>query len=140
MRACVCVCVCVWVGGWVCVLQCEFLFSQLDYERQLLRLLPGREKCGLIINNPQQTMFLFVDKHVKQVPTLLYTSFLIVLVCNQVWCLGSIIFCCQSGELRFLAHMLPGSGWCSKGLPLFPTACWWLHHPKARTCVSATTG
>ena len=32
-----------------------------------MRLLPGREKSGLIINNPQQTMFLFVDKHVKQV-------------------------------------------------------------------------
>lgn len=54
-------------GLQISVLQCEFMFSQLDYERQLMRLLPGREKSGLIINNPQQTMFLFVDKHVKQV-------------------------------------------------------------------------
>jgi hypothetical protein len=39
----------------------------MEYEQQLLRLVGGREKSGLIINNPQQTMFLFVDRHVKNV-------------------------------------------------------------------------
>ena len=32
--------------------------------------------------------------------------------------------------------MLPGIGWCSEGLPLFPTAWWWLTHPAAITGVS----
>lgn len=32
-----------------------------------MHLLTSREKSGLIINNPEQTVFLFVDKYVKQV-------------------------------------------------------------------------
>ena len=49
------------------VFQCDFQFTHLDYEEQLLRLRNGKEKPGLIINNPEQTMFLFVDRHVKSV-------------------------------------------------------------------------
>lgn len=47
---------------------CEFIFTHLDYEQQLMRLSGGKEKAGLIINNPQQTVFLFVDRHVKNTP------------------------------------------------------------------------
>ncbi|PVD23253.1 hypothetical protein C0Q70_16517 [Pomacea canaliculata] len=53
-------------GGAFRPIVCDFVFSQLDYERQLMHLLTSREKSGLIINNPEQTVFLFVDKYVKQ--------------------------------------------------------------------------
>eukprot|EP00914_Ancora_sagittata_P000916 GHVO01002410.1.p1 GENE.GHVO01002410.1~~GHVO01002410.1.p1 ORF type:complete len:241 (+),score=30.04 GHVO01002410.1:753-1475(+) len=43
-------------------LQAEFLFSHEDYEKQLMRLLTRRDKAGLIINNPNQSMFLFIDR------------------------------------------------------------------------------
>lgn len=44
-------------------LQARFEFSHDDYEGQLLRLLTRREKRGLIINNTNQSVFLFVDRH-----------------------------------------------------------------------------
>ena len=47
-------------------------------------------------------------------------------------------FCCRSAVLRPSVHMLPGTGWCSAGLPPFPTACWWLAHPAAITGVSVS--
>ncbi|CAH1775443.1 unnamed protein product [Owenia fusiformis] len=43
-------------------LQCEFTFSQEDYEKQLMRLLTRKDKSGLIVNNPAQSMFLFIDR------------------------------------------------------------------------------
>ena len=33
-------------------------------------------------------------------------------------------------------HKQPGKGWCSAGLPPFPTACRWLSPPVAMTGVS----
>ena len=39
-----------------------FEFHNADYEKQLMRLLARRDKNGLIINNPAQSMFLFVDR------------------------------------------------------------------------------
>ncbi|KAK7101184.1 uncharacterized protein C6orf62 homolog [Littorina saxatilis] len=78
-------------------IMCEFMFNQLDYERQLMRLLPGREKTGLIINNPQQTMFLFVDKHVKQTTKNKVMLFKLSSVCLYIpqdqlmsWGVGSV--------------------------------------------------
>ncbi|XP_046372341.1 uncharacterized protein C6orf62 homolog [Haliotis rubra] len=47
-------------------IEASFLFSHLDYERQLMRLVSRRDKEGLIINNPSQTMFLFIDKQQLQ--------------------------------------------------------------------------
>ncbi|XP_005098445.1 uncharacterized protein C6orf62 homolog [Aplysia californica] len=44
-------------------LSAEYSFGSDDYERQLMRLLTVREKNGLIVTNPDQTVFLFVDKH-----------------------------------------------------------------------------
>ncbi|KAK7490424.1 hypothetical protein BaRGS_00018403 [Batillaria attramentaria] len=76
---------------------CDFVFSQLDYERQLMRLLGGREKSGLIINNPEQTVFLFVDKHLKQTSKSKVILFKLSSVCLYIpqdqlmsWGVGSV--------------------------------------------------
>ena len=58
-------------------LQAEFNFLRGDYEKQLMRLLTRKEKSGMIINNPAQSMFLFIDKNQLQVSYLknvLYSS------------------------------------------------------------------
>jgi len=47
-------------------LQVQFQFSHLDYEKQLMRLLTRKDRGGLIINNPAQSMFLFIDRHYLQ--------------------------------------------------------------------------
>jgi len=44
-------------------LDASYAISSDDYERQLMRLLTVRDKNGLIVTNPDQTVFLFVDKH-----------------------------------------------------------------------------
>lgn len=43
-------------------IQSDFIFEHEDYEKQLLKLLARRDKSGLIINNPNQSMFLFIDR------------------------------------------------------------------------------
>ncbi|KAL3868438.1 hypothetical protein ACJMK2_041245 [Sinanodonta woodiana] len=40
----------------------EFTFSHHEYEKQLIHLLSCKDKTGLIINNPEQSLFLFIDK------------------------------------------------------------------------------
>ena len=51
-------------------IQGKFEFESHDYEKQLLRLLSRKERTDLIINNPSQSLFLFVDKHHLQVKLL----------------------------------------------------------------------
>ena len=48
-------------------IQGKFEFEPGDYEKQLLRLLSRKEHTGLIINNPSQSLFFFVNKHQLQV-------------------------------------------------------------------------
>ena len=55
-----------------------------------------------------------------------------------VICASFFFFCCRSAVLRPSVHMFSGFGWCGAGLPLFPTACWWLNHPAATTSVSVS--
>ncbi|KAK2163411.1 hypothetical protein NP493_1462g00019 [Ridgeia piscesae] len=43
-------------------LEAKFDFHHEDYEKQLMRLLVCKDKSGLIISNPAETMFLFVDR------------------------------------------------------------------------------
>jgi len=43
-------------------LQAKFQFDQADYEEQLMHLLNRRDKSSLIINNSNESMFLFVDR------------------------------------------------------------------------------
>lgn len=45
------------------LIQGKFEFESHDYEKQLLRLLTRKEGTGLILSNPSQSLFLFVDKH-----------------------------------------------------------------------------
>lgn len=45
------------------LIQGKFEFENHDYEKQLLRLLTRKEHTGLILSNPSQSLFLFVDKH-----------------------------------------------------------------------------
>ena len=48
-------------------LQTNFEYFQSDYEKQLVQLTTCQEKSGLIIHNPEQSVFLFIDKHQIQV-------------------------------------------------------------------------
>jgi len=43
-------------------LRARFEFFHEDYKKQLLRLIDNKDKAGLIINNPCQSVFLFVDR------------------------------------------------------------------------------
>ena len=45
-----------------CMQGADFEFLSEDYEKQLMRLLTRKEKNGLIINNPAQSMFMFIDR------------------------------------------------------------------------------
>lgn len=47
--------------------QAKFELEHLDYEKQLMKLVSRKERTGLIISNPSQSLFLFVDKHHVQV-------------------------------------------------------------------------
>ncbi|XP_072026895.1 LOW QUALITY PROTEIN: uncharacterized protein C6orf62 homolog [Amphiura filiformis] len=47
----------------------EFEYFSKDYENQLLLLIGRKDKRGLIVNNPSQSMFLFCDMHHLQTPT-----------------------------------------------------------------------
>ena len=49
------------------ILQAHFEYLSKDYENQLLMLIGRRDKRGLIVINPAQTMFLFCDMHHMQV-------------------------------------------------------------------------
>ncbi|XP_002741666.1 uncharacterized protein C6orf62 homolog [Saccoglossus kowalevskii] len=44
----------------------DFEFLTPDYEKQLMRLVSRKDKAGLIINNPSQSMFLFIDRKFSQ--------------------------------------------------------------------------
>ena len=44
------------------VFQAKFEFHHEDYDKQLMRLLVCKDKTGLIVSNPAETMFLFVDR------------------------------------------------------------------------------
>ena len=54
-------------------LQTNFEYFQSDYEKQLVQLTTCQEKSGLIIHNPEQSVFLFIDKHQIQVRDKIYS-------------------------------------------------------------------
>ena len=47
------------------------MFFHYDYEKPLMCLLSRKERNNMIINNPDQSMFLFVDRFQLEVSTLL---------------------------------------------------------------------
>ena len=48
-------------------LQAKFEFFHEDYKKQLMKLMANKDKAGLIINNPCQSVFLFVDRQHMEV-------------------------------------------------------------------------
>lgn len=81
-------------------LQAEFSFDHADYEKQLMRLLTKKERSGLIISNPDQTMFLFIDKHQLQVSS-----------CQLLYFLHLCLFIHLSTVGRIVVY--PSSAWFS---------------------------
>ena len=57
--------------------------------------------------------------------------------CGHLFVFFFFFFCGRSPVLRPSVDM-SGIVWCSAGLLLFPTACWWLTHPAAITGVSVS--
>lgn len=61
--------------------QAKFEFHRGDYEKQFLHLLSRKDKAGLIINNPSQSMFLFIDRQHLQTPKTKAVIFKLCSVC-----------------------------------------------------------
>lgn len=52
-------------------LQARFEFHHGDYEKQFLHVLSRKDKTGIVINNPNQSVFLFIDRQHLQVKRLI---------------------------------------------------------------------
>ncbi len=48
-------------------LQVKFEFHHGDYEKQFLHAMGRKDKAGMVLNNPNQSVFLFVDRQHLQV-------------------------------------------------------------------------
>lgn len=48
-------------------LQAKFEFHHGDYEKQFLHVLSRKDKTGIVVNNPNQSVFLFIDRQHLQV-------------------------------------------------------------------------
>lgn len=48
-------------------LQAKFEFHHGDYEKQCLHALGRKDKAGMVLNNPTQSVFLFMDRQHLQV-------------------------------------------------------------------------
>ncbi|XP_020623525.1 uncharacterized protein C6orf62 homolog [Orbicella faveolata] len=66
------------------LIQGKFEFEPCDYEKQLLRLLSRKEHTGLIINNPSQSLFFFVNKHQLQAEKSKVAVFKISSICLHI--------------------------------------------------------
>lgn len=51
-------------------LQAKFEFHHGDYEKQCLHALGRKDKAGMVMNNPTQSVFLFMDRQHLQVSQL----------------------------------------------------------------------
>uniref|UniRef100_A0A8U7M8N0 Uncharacterized protein n=1 Tax=Corvus moneduloides TaxID=1196302 RepID=A0A8U7M8N0_CORMO len=47
--------------------QAKFEFHHGDYEKQFLHVLSRKDKTGIVVNNPSQSVFLFIDRQHLQV-------------------------------------------------------------------------
>ena len=47
--------------------QAKFEFHHGDYEKQCLHALGRKDKAGMVMNNPSQSVFLFMDRQHLQV-------------------------------------------------------------------------
>lgn len=64
----------------------DFVYFHEDYDKQLARLVNKKERSALIINDPKQSMFLFLDKHHIQV---------------KIWIMVKLIFFSEDLPTRF---------------------------------------
>nr|XP_046197317.1 uncharacterized protein C6orf62 homolog [Oncorhynchus gorbuscha] len=82
----------------ICILcfvypQAKFEFHHGDYEKQLLHAVGRRDKAGMVMNNPTQSVFLFMDRQHLQTPKTKATVFKLCSLClylpqDQLTCWG----------------------------------------------------
>lgn len=73
--------------------QAKFEFHHGDYEKQFLHALGRKDKAGMVMNNPTQSVFLFMDKQHLQTPKTKATVFKLCSLClylpqDQLTCWG----------------------------------------------------
>lgn len=56
-----------WFTSLMSDLQAKFEFHHGDYEKQCLHALGRKDKAGMVMNNPSQSVFLFMDRQHLQV-------------------------------------------------------------------------
>lgn len=57
----------IWLMSLSSDLQAKFEFHHGDYEKQCLHALGRKDKAGMVMNNPSQSVFLFMDRQHLQV-------------------------------------------------------------------------
>ncbi|MGH0129356.1 UNVERIFIED_CONTAM: hypothetical protein FKN15_051243 [Acipenser sinensis] len=75
----------------------KFEFHHGDYEKQFLHALSRKDKAGIVMNNPSQSLFLFIDRQHLQTPKNKATVFKLCSICLYLpqdqltqWGVGSI--------------------------------------------------
>ncbi|XP_016093881.1 uncharacterized protein C6orf62 homolog [Labeo rohita] len=73
--------------------QAKFEFHHGDYEKQFLHAVGRKDKAGMVMNNPNQSVFLFVDRQHLQTPKTKLTVFKLCSLClylpqDQLTCWG----------------------------------------------------
>lgn len=73
--------------------QAKFEFHHGDYEKQCLHALGRKDKAGMVMNNPSQSVFLFMDRQHLQTPKTKATVFKLCSLClylpqDQLTCWG----------------------------------------------------
>ncbi|CAB1350434.1 unnamed protein product [Coregonus sp. 'balchen'] len=71
----------------------KFEFHHGDYEKQLMHAVGRRDKAGMVLNNPTQSVFLFMDRQHLQTPKTKATVFKLCSLClylpqDQLTCWG----------------------------------------------------
>uniref|UniRef100_A0A493TJ19 Chromosome 6 open reading frame 62 n=1 Tax=Anas platyrhynchos platyrhynchos TaxID=8840 RepID=A0A493TJ19_ANAPP len=61
--------------------QAKFEFHHGDYEKQFLHVLSRKDKTGIVVNNPNQSVFLFIDRQHLQTPKNKATIFKLCSIC-----------------------------------------------------------
>ncbi|KAJ1201153.1 hypothetical protein NDU88_004968 [Pleurodeles waltl] len=77
--------------------QARFEFHHGDYEKQFMHILSRKDKTGIVINNPNQSVFLFIDRQLLQTPRNKATIFKLCSICLYLpqeqlthWAVGTI--------------------------------------------------
>ncbi|KAK2496433.1 hypothetical protein MC885_013807 [Smutsia gigantea] len=77
--------------------QAKFEFHHSDYEKQFLHVLSRKDKTGIVVNNPNQSVFLFIDRQHLQTPKNKATIFKLCSICLYLpqeqlthWAVGTI--------------------------------------------------